>query len=130
MRRTAGNFDSRREAVKAGRRSDGKVEDGTWIDPAAGRITFRDYVEQVWWPSRDLEVSTKAAYRSCLDRHFLPFFGDRTMISVAPSIVQAWVTEASASSRPGSASRCVPRSPSDFKISSSPTSKQAFAGAN
>jgi hypothetical protein len=57
--RSAGTFASRREAVKAGRRIDGRVEDGTWIDPAAGRITFRDYVEQSWWPSRHLEVSTR-----------------------------------------------------------------------
>jgi integrase len=95
-KRSAGTFASRREAVKAGRRIDGKVEDGTWINPAAGRITFRDYVEQSWWPSRHLEVSTRAAYRSYLDRHFLPFFGSRPMRSISPSTVQAWVTEASA----------------------------------
>ena len=61
IKRSAGTFPSRREAVKAGRRIDGKVEDGTWINPAAGRVTFRDYVEQSWWPSRHLEVSTRAA---------------------------------------------------------------------
>ena len=96
VKRTAGTYASRREAVKAGRRSDGKVEDGTWINPASGRITFRDYVENVWWPSRHLEVSTRAAYRSYLDRHFLPFFGHRSMGSITPSTVQAWVTDAAA----------------------------------
>ena len=95
-KRTAGTYASRREAVKAGRRVDGRVEDGTWINPAAGRITFRDYVEQTWWPSRHLEVSTRAAYRSYLDRHFIPFFGHRPMSSIGPSTVQAWVTQASA----------------------------------
>ena len=96
MTRTAGTYSSRREALKAGRRVDGRVEDGIWIDPSAGRITFRDYVEQTWWPSRHLEVNTRAAYRSYLDRHFLPFFGNRPMRSIAPSTVQAWVTQASA----------------------------------
>lgn len=95
-KRTSGTYASRREAVKAGRRVDGRVEDGTWINPAAGRITFRDYVEQTWWPSRHLEVSTRAAYRSYLDRHFIPFFGHRPMSSISPSTVQAWVTQASA----------------------------------
>ena len=95
-KRTAGTYASRREAVKAGRRVDIRVEDGTWINPAAGRITFRDYVEQTWWPSRHLEVSTRAAYRSYLDRHFIPFFGHRPMSSIGPSTVQAWVTQASA----------------------------------
>jgi site-specific recombinase XerD len=49
-----------------------------------------------WLPSRHLEVSTRAAYRSYLDRHFLPFFGHRTMRSISASTVQAWVTEAAA----------------------------------
>lgn len=50
--RSAGTFKSRREAERAGRRAETKVEDGSWLDRAAGRITFHDYVEQVWWPSR------------------------------------------------------------------------------
>ncbi len=41
-------------------------------------------------------VSTKAAYRSYLDRHFIPFLGDTPMNAVAPSMVQAWVTKAAA----------------------------------
>lgn len=36
------------------------------------------------------------AYRSYLDRHFIPFFGHRPMSSIGPSTVQAWVTQASA----------------------------------
>jgi len=96
VKRTAGTYASRREALKAGRRSDGKVEDGTWINPASGRVSFRNYVEGSWWPSRHLEVSTRAAYRSYLDCHFLPFFGHRAMTSITPSTVQAWVTYATA----------------------------------
>jgi integrase len=92
--RSAGTFPSRREAERAARRAVGKVEDGTWIDPAAGRITFRDYVERVWWPSRQLEVSTRAGYRSYLDKHFLPFFGPLAMADIVASTVQAWVTKA------------------------------------
>jgi integrase len=48
----------------------------------------------VWWPSLHLEVSTKAAYRSNLDRHFLPFFGDYLLSAILPSLVQTWVTAA------------------------------------
>ena len=96
VKRTAGTCASRREAVKAGRRSDGRVEDGTWINPASGRVTFRNYVEQSWWPSRHLEVSTKAAYRSYLDHHFIPCFGSMPMNAITASAVQAWVTKAAA----------------------------------
>jgi integrase len=92
--RSAGTFASRREAERAGRRAETKVEDGSWLDRASGRITFRDYVEQVWWPSRHLELSTRAGYRANLERHFLPYFGDMAMADVMPSTVQAWVTTA------------------------------------
>jgi len=54
--RSAGSFASKRQAERAGRRAEGRVEDGLWIDRSAGRITFRDYVENVWWPSLHLEV--------------------------------------------------------------------------
>jgi integrase len=92
--RSAGTFTSRREAERAGRRAESRVEDGSWLDRSAGRITFGDYVEQVWWPSRHLEVSTRAGYRANLDKHFLPHFGAMPMADILPSTVQGWVTKA------------------------------------
>lgn len=93
-KRSAGSFPSHRDALRAATQAEVKVGEGTWIDRQAGRITFKQYVETVWWPSLHLEVSTKAAYRSNLDTHFLPFFGDYPMSAVSPSLVQAWVTKA------------------------------------
>lgn len=93
-KRSAGTFPSRREATAEGRRAESRVESGVWIDRASGRTTFRDYVEKVWWPSRQLEVSTRAGYRSYLDKHFLPFFGDIPMAEILPSTIQSWVTHA------------------------------------
>jgi integrase len=92
--RSAGSFASKRDAERAGRRAESQVENGSWIDRSAGRITFHDYVENVWWPSRHLEVSTMAGYRANLDRHFLPYFGDMPMADIIPSTIQAWVTKA------------------------------------
>jgi len=91
--RSAGTFTSRRDAERAGRRAESKVEDGSWLDRTAGRVTFHDYVEGVWWPSRHLEVR-RAGYRANLDKHFLPYFGDMPMADVLPSTVQGWVTKA------------------------------------
>lgn len=90
--RSAGTFTSERAALRAAQRHEGKVEDGTWFDRQAGRVTFRRYVEDSWWPSRHLEATTRAGYRSYLDRHFLPFFGDIPIADILPSTVQAWVT--------------------------------------
>lgn len=41
-----------------------------------------------------LEVSTRAGYRSYLDKHFLPFFGDIPMAQILPSTVQPWISRA------------------------------------
>jgi len=95
--RSAGTFTSERAALRAARRAESKVETGGWIDQASGRVTFRDYVENVWVPSRHVEVSTMAGYHSYLDKHFLPFFGERAMAEILPSTVQDWVTSAVAS---------------------------------
>lgn len=94
--RSAGTFTSERAAIRAARRAESSVETGTWISAAAGRTTFREYVETTWLPSRHVEVSTMAGYRSYLDRHFLPHLGDMPMVEILPSTVQDWVTEAKA----------------------------------
>jgi integrase len=93
-KRSAGTFSTEKAALRAAVKAQGKVEDGTWFDRSAGRISFADYVENVWWPSLHLELSTRAAYRCYIDKHFLPFFGAMAMQDVLPSHVQAWVTTA------------------------------------
>ncbi|MBV9830403.1 MAG: site-specific integrase [Marmoricola sp.] len=93
--RSAGTFTSKRAALRAAGHFEHKVLDGSWIDPALGDITFRQYVEQVWLPSRHLELSTRQAYVSILHAHFLPFFGHMRMKRILPSTVQSWVTKVS-----------------------------------
>jgi len=90
--RSAGTFATRREAVRAADRLDDAVSAGTWIDPAAGRITFRQYAEDVWLPARHVEVTTRAGYKSYLRTHFVPFFGDMRLARIMPSTVQEWVS--------------------------------------
>jgi integrase len=93
--RSAGTFRTRSEAERAAHAAERKVEEGKWLDRNAGKVLFRDFVEQQWWPSQHhLELTTKAAYRNNLDKHFLPFLGAYPMTSVTPSIVQGWVNHA------------------------------------
>jgi Phage integrase, N-terminal SAM-like domain len=86
--RSAGTFDSKRVALHEARAAEAAIESGSWIDPSLGKITFRDYVEQHWWSSRHLELTTKASDRGYLDKHFLPFFGEMPMRMITPSTVQ------------------------------------------
>src|SRR5665648_1037836 len=74
-KRTVGTFGTDKAAMQAAVGAEIALAEGTWIDPRAGRITFREYAEKVWLPSRHLEVTTYAAYASNLRIHFIPFFG-------------------------------------------------------
>src|SRR5450756_38208 len=89
--RSAGTFSTRREAERAAGRQDYKVSDGSWIDPAGGRIGFHAYAMDVWLPSRHLEVTTRAGYLSYLRNHFVPYFGSTPLSDITPSMVQHWV---------------------------------------
>ena len=99
--RSAGTYSSRRAAERAGNREEAKVREGSWHDHSRGQVTFADYVETVWLPSKHVETSTLAAYRSYLDKHFIPTFGRRPMGKILPSEVQRWVTTATATDPAG-----------------------------
>src|SRR3954451_15783321 len=92
--RSAGTFASKRAAERAAHREEAKVRDGAWHDHSRGRVTFAEYVETVWLPSKQVETSTLAAYRSYLDKHFIPTFGRRPMGKILPTEIQRWVTTA------------------------------------
>jgi len=97
--KSAGTFPSKRAALRAAGKLEHKVVDGSWINPASGQITFRQYVEDVWLPSRHLELSTRQAYSSVMNYHFVPFFGQLPMKRIMPSTVQVWVTKVSSEGR-------------------------------
>ena len=92
--RSAGAFSTRRAALRAAQREEDKVDEGRWHDASLGAVTFREYVEKDWLPSKHIEASTRAAYVSNLDKHFFPFFGARPMGKITASTVQDWVTKA------------------------------------
>ena len=92
--RSAGTYSSRRAAERAANREEAKVREGAWHDHSRGEVTFAEYAETVWLPSKQVETSTLAAYRSYLDKHFIPNFGRRPMGKILPSEVQRWVTTA------------------------------------
>ena len=75
-------------------REEAKVREGAWHDHSRGQVTFATYVETVWLPSKQVETSTLAAYRSYLDKHFIPTFGRRPMGKILPTEIQRWITTA------------------------------------
>ena len=93
-KRSAGSFSTRREAQRAAHREEQRVLAGAWHDTSLGETTFHDYVETEWLPHNHLEASTRAAYLSYLNMHFYPFFGNRPLNRISPSLVQDWVAKA------------------------------------
>jgi integrase len=90
-----GGFPSKREAERAAARREVDAGRGDWASPTAGRQTFGEYVATHYWPTTaHLEISTRAAYRYYLDKHFLPRFGEISMRRIGPPMIQSWVNDA------------------------------------
>ena len=68
----------------------GQLLDGSYLDPAAGRVTFGEYASS-WQAAQVHRPTTVAQVDAHLRNHALPIFGDRTIGSIRPSEVQAWV---------------------------------------
>jgi hypothetical protein len=66
------------------------VVTGQYVDPKAGRTTFREYAER-WRAGQVHRPSTQAYIETNLRRHAYPVLGDRPQSSVRPTDVQAWV---------------------------------------
>lgn len=65
---------------------------GQYVDPRAGRVTFRAYAEQ-WRKAKPHRPTTAASVVGHLNGHAYPAFGDRPLASIRTSDVQAWVTD-------------------------------------
>jgi integrase len=93
-----GSFLNRRDAVKAAASQEVDAARGDWTSAVAGRVNFAEFVARTYWPTTEhLEVSTRAAYRYNLDRHFLPRFGSVQLRKISPELVQSWVNDATCS---------------------------------
>lgn len=69
---------------------------GTYLDPSAGRVLFRDHARR-WEESRRVELTTADAAKSRLRCHIVPQWGDWPLNKISFLDVQAWVTRLSGS---------------------------------
>ncbi len=63
---------------------------GTYIDPDAGRVTFRAYSER-WLAAQTFDYSTREAVELRLRLHALPVLGGLQLRHIKPSTVQTWL---------------------------------------
>jgi integrase len=64
---------------------------GHYIDPAAGRTTFRQYAEK-WLAAQTTDMTTRTAVEVQLRRHAFPYLGSRPLGSFQPSHIRDWLS--------------------------------------
>jgi integrase len=81
LRRSADAFASTVEADKLR---------GQWIDPVAGRITFKEYAV-AWVEMKTFDRSTRLAVETRMRVHVYPVIGKKQLRNIKPSTMQAWL---------------------------------------
>ena len=81
--------------------------DGSWVDPARGRMRLRDWLVQFQQAQQQaLRPSTLARDEVYLRRHILPAFGDVPLARIRHEDVQTWVNELGAQLAPATVHKC------------------------
>lgn len=94
-------FRTKPEAERHLKKVEGELLRGAYVDPAAGRATFREFAEQ-WRKDVLHRPLTASRIVGELENHVYPEFGNRALSSVLPSHVQRWVTRLGKSLAPAS----------------------------
>lgn len=75
---------------------------GSWIDPKAGKVLMRDWVDEWQATTVNLRASTRVRYQYALNKYVLPRFGSATLESIQPLHVRRWVAELASTLSPES----------------------------
>jgi integrase len=94
-------FDRKGDALRFLDGIRGDLAHGQYVDPAGGRLLFRD-VAETWRVTQVHRPSTAAQAESYLRRHAYPTLGHRPMGAIRRSEIQAWVKALSTKLAPGS----------------------------
>ena len=98
-RKASRTFATKTEASKFLAGVEADLFRGDWYDIRRGEMPMSEVAER-WYSSKaHLRQSTRAIYRTTLDIHILPFFGDRAVASVTTLDVQEWLSDRRANSR-------------------------------
>jgi integrase len=93
-------FDRRVDAERRIEHVQHSKSTGAYVDPGAGRVTFKEYAEKWRLDQLQHRPSTAEHVEQVLRKHLYPAFGNRPLGSITPSAVQAFVTSLSAKLAP------------------------------
>lgn len=88
---SAGTFSARHVAVRAASEAAAAAATPAWVDPKSGKVTLREFAENVYFPALPVEPSTLRTYRADYRNYVLPYFGEKPLNEIKKSDVRAWV---------------------------------------
>lgn len=88
------NFAKRSQADTRAATIEADLARGLYVDPAAGKESFRAVAER-WRTTAVHRDGTASRVERALRLHIYPTFGDRPIVTIRPSEVQAWVKDRS-----------------------------------
>lgn len=98
-------FTTKDAAEKWASRVEVAKQDGTYVAPAAGRITVGELATQ-WYDSKiDVKKSSRERYRQTLEQQVLPVWERVPVGDVTTSWVQSWINELSLRSAPSTVTK-------------------------
>lgn len=104
-------FRRRKDADRHAATTEADKVRGTWVDPGAGRVVFRDYAAQ--WVAerttsrgRKLSPRTVELYRSQLANHIEPTFGHLDLNRITVASVRSWHAKLIGTGHPALAAKC------------------------
>jgi integrase len=65
---------------------------GAYIDPSAGKITFKEFADS-WLAARTFDESSREATELRLRLHAYPYLGSHQLRSIRPSMMQGWLRQ-------------------------------------
>lgn len=84
-----GGFPTKTAAINYAEDLETEQRRGTWIDPAAGKISLTEWATD-WIEAQDIGPNTDAQYRSLLTNHLLPRWGTTALTDITNIAVAAW----------------------------------------
>jgi integrase len=90
-RERAKSFARKQDAVRFLQHAEADKLRGLWVDPQQGRRTVGELGERWYATTVTLKPKTREDYRSLLNNHVLPAFGDRAVASLDTLAVRGWL---------------------------------------
>jgi integrase len=90
-RERAKSFARKVDAERFLRHVEADLVRGQWVDPEHGRMTVGELAERWFATTAALKPKTREDYRSLLDNHVLPAFGERPVGSIDTLTVRGWL---------------------------------------